>query len=395
MEKIVYKLVYNRRKCLNRHGMALVQVEAYLQGRKKYFTTGVYLKPEQWEERSCCVKSHPNAAGLNRLLYERLSELEDLELNLWLQKKSVSLENLKEKMLHAENSHSFLAFYRQELSDAPLKETTKRNHRSTLLLLRRFRKEIGFADLTFEFVTSFEHFLQGKGYHVNTIAKHLKHLKRYVNIAINKELMGIEKYAFRKYKIKTVENRHTHLAPDELALLEGLVLQGRYRKLQKTLDAFLFCCYAGMRYSDFVSLRPENVVVIHARHWLVYKSVKTNTEVHLPIYLLFEGKALHILKRYEERPEELFKLKNNSNVNKELSLIARLAGLEKHISFHTARHTHATLLIYNGVNITTVQKLLGHKSVKTTQIYTNIMDRTIVYDLERNCGAGKQTVVKK
>ncbi len=58
--------------------------------------------------------------------------------------------------------------------------------------------------------------------------------------------------------------------------------------------------------------------------------------------------------------------------------------LAQPITFHTARHTNATLLIYNGVNITTVQKLLGHKSVKTTQIYTNVMDATIISDLEKN-----------
>ena len=52
--------------------------------------------------------------------------------------------------------------------------------------------------------------------------------------------------------------------------------------------------------------------------------------------------------------------------------------------FHTARHTNATLLIYSGVNITTVQKLLGHKSVKTTQIYASIMDQTIIHDLEQH-----------
>ena len=71
-------------------------------------------------------------------------------------------------------------------------------------------------------------------------------------------------------------------------------------------------------------------------------------------------------------------------VNKELLIIAKLSGLNKRISFHTARHTNATLLIYSGVNITTVQKLLGHKSVKTTQVYTNIMDITIVRDLEKS-----------
>ena len=72
-----------------------------------------------------------------------------------------------------------------------------------------------------------------------------------------------------------------------------------------------------------------------------------------------------------------------SQMKKVFQIIAKLAGLQKKISFHTARHTNATLLIYNGVNITTVQKLLGHKSVKTTQIYTNIMDMTIVHDLEK------------
>lgn len=64
----------------------------------------------------------------------------------------------------------------------------------------------------------------------------------------------------------------------------------------------------------------------------------------------------------------------------------QLAGISKRISFHAARHTNATLLIYKGVNITTVQKLLGHKSVRTTQVYTDIMDMTVIQDLENiNC----------
>ena len=383
MNKIIYNLVYNRKKCLNKKGMALVQVEAYLGRKKKYFSTKVYLKPEQWDAKKLVVKNHPNADALNRLLYEFISVIEKKELELWQQGKCISLELLKKALITQENNASFISFFKQEVMNSSLKGSTKRNHLSTLILLQEFKKDITFSDLTFEFVSSFEYFLQSKGYHTNTVAKHMKHLKRHVNIAINKEYIEIQKYAFRKYKIKTVENKHTHLVPEELEKLENLSLSGRYIKLQKTLDAFLFCCYAGMRYSDFINLSSENIVDINQQTWLIYKSVKTGTEVRLPLYLLFSGKGIVILNKYQDNIGVFFHLRDNSNVNKDLMIITKLAGLSKRISFHTARHTNATLLIYNGVNITTVQKLLGHKSVKTTQVYTNVMDMTIIHDLEK------------
>lgn len=383
MNKIIYNLVYNRKKCLNKKGMALVQVEAYLGRKKKYFSTKVYLKPEQWDNKKLIVKNHPNADALNRLIYEFVATIEKKELELWQQGKRISLELLKNALTTQENNSSFISFFRQEVMNSSLKDSTKRNHLSTLILLQEFKKDIVFSDLTFEFISSFEYFLQLKEYHINTIAKHMKHLKRHVNIAINKEYIEIQKYAFRKYKIKTIENKHTHLVPEELERLENLILSDRYVKLQKSLDAFLFCCYAGMRYSDFINLSSENIVDINQETWLIYKSVKTGTEVRLPLYLLFSGKGITILNKYKDNLEDFFHLRDNSNINKDLIIITRLAGLSKRISFHTARHTNATLLIYNGINITTVQKLLGHKSVKTTQIYTNVMDMTIIHDLEK------------
>lgn len=383
MNKIIYSIVYNRKKCLNKKGMALVQVEAYLDRKKKYFSTKVYLKPEQWDVKKLIVKNHPNADALNRLIYEFVAAIEKKELELWQRGNRISLELLKNALTKREDKSSFISFFKQEVINSSLKDSTKRNHLSTLILLQEFKNDVTFSDLTFEFVSSFEYFLQLKGFHTNTIAKHMKHLKRHVNIAINKEYIEIQKYAFRKYKIKTVENKHTHLVPEELEKLESLKLSGRYMKLQKSLDAFLFCCYAGMRYSDFTNLSPENIVDINQETWLIYKSVKTGTEVRLPLYLLFAGKGIVILNKYRDNLEDFFHLRDNSNINKDLIVIVKLAGLQKKISFHTARHTNATLLIYNGVNITTVQKLLGHKSVKTTQIYTNIMDMTIVHDLEK------------
>ncbi len=117
--------------------------------------------------------------------------------------------------------------------------------------------------------------------------------------------------------------------------------------------------------------------------------------MHLPLYLLFNGKALAILQKYSADLDDFFRLGNNSNVNKTLTVLMQLAGISKHISFHSARHTNATLLIYKGVNITTVQKLLGHKSVRTTQIYTDVMDMTVIQDLEQHLPAKPNTAEKR
>ena len=339
MNKIIYSLVYNRKKCLNKRGMALVQVEAYLDRKKKYFSTKVYLKPEQWDAKKLVVKNHPNADALNRLIYEFVAAIEKKELELWQQGKRISLELLKDALATKENNSSFISFFKQEVSNSSLKDSTKRNHLSTLLLLQEFKRDIVFSDLTFEFVSSFEYFLQQKGYHTNTIAKHMKHLKRHINIAINKEYIEIQKYAFRKYKIKTVENKHTHLVPEELEQLERLSLTDKHMKLQKSLDAFLFCCYAGMRYSDFTNLSKKNIVDINQETWLIYKSVKTGTEVRLPLYLLFAGKGIVILNKYRNNLENFFRLRDNSNINKDLIIIAKLAGvIKKDFISHSPSH---------------------------------------------------------
>ena len=388
MEKISYNLVFNRKKRLNKRGMALVQVEAYLNRKKMYFSTKIYLKPEQWDTKRKMVRNHPNANVLNRMLYENIAAIEQTELGLWQQGKSIWLDLLKNSIdKPLSNGRSFLTFFKEEIANSSLKESTRQNHLSTLELLQEFKKEVLFTDLTFEFVSSFDNYLQSKGYHLNTIAKHMKHLKRYINVAINKEYMDIQKYAFRKYKIKSIEGSHTHLAPEELHKFENLQLTGRYTRLQKTKDAFLFCCYAGLRYSDFTNLTSANIVEFHQETWIIYKSVKTGMEVRLPLYLLFEGKGIQILQRYKDDLNSFFKLKDNSNINKELNILAGLAKIDKRVSFHTARHTNATLLLYNGANITTVQKLLGHKSVKTTQVYANIMDITVVRDLEKTASS--------
>ena len=76
LEKIRYRLVYNRQNKLNRQGTALVQIEAYLNQRKVYFKTNVYLKPECWSKDGAQVINHPQSNELNAMLYEKILELQ-------------------------------------------------------------------------------------------------------------------------------------------------------------------------------------------------------------------------------------------------------------------------------------------------------------------------------
>jgi integrase len=149
------------------------------------------------------------------------------------------------------------------------------------------------------------------------------------------------------------------------------------------LEAYLFCCYTGLRYSDFTALTCENFVEEGAETWLQFKTVKTGEAVRLPLNHLFEGKALRLYERHRSRPEDLFHLRSDRDANRRLGAIAGMAGITKHLTFHTARHTFATLLIYKGALITSVQKLLGHRRVTTTEHYAEVLPEGIVKDLER------------
>ena len=210
---------------------------------------------------------------------------------------------------------------------------------------------------------------------MNTIAKQLRTL---VNEAINQGYIHADAYPFRKYKIKQEKGRHEYLTPGELKKLERLDVEDR--RLRHVLDAFLFCCYVGLRFSDFCRMRPENFMRLRGNLWLVFKSQKTGVDTRIPLYLLFGGKGLEILSRYEL--SEFTRLGCNADANRSLARITSLAGLKKHITYHSSRHTCATLLVHQGVPITTVQKLLGHTSVKTTEIYSEVLPGTIVRDLK-------------
>ncbi|MBM6865672.1 site-specific integrase [Bacteroides caecigallinarum] len=380
MQKIRYRLIYNRKHILNKQGTALIQVEAKLNQRNIYLTTNVYVKPEHWNKDKSEVINHPQSVELNSMLFEYIIYLQGIELSFWKRGIQPTLALLRDAVKKKSPVNiTFTEFARKSIMSADKSNSTKENLMSTVRLLDRFRPGLTFEDLSYTFLKDFEAWLRNLGKNQNTTGKHLRQLRTLTNEAINDGYMPADAYPFRKFKIKIQKAQKPFLTPDELGKLERLHLEDV--RQQHILDAFLFCCYTGLRFSDFRTLTTSNIVPINRKKWLCVKMQKTNIEIKLPLELLFEGKALDIIDKYDSI-EQMASIPINADTNKILVEIAEKSKIKKHFTFHTARHTCATLLIHQGVAITTVQKLLGHTSVKTTEIYSEVLSSTIVKDLK-------------
>lgn len=336
MEKIRYRLVYNRKNHLNKQGTALVQVEASLNQRKVYFKTNVYLRPEHWDKQIAQVCNHPQANDLNSMLFEFILYLQGIELSLWKRGIQPTLALLRDAIKkNTPVNVTFPIFAKEYVKHSDRRQSTKDNLITTINVLQEFRPGLDFKDITYTFLKDFETYLREKGNGVNTVAKHLRQLRTLVNEAINQGYIHADAYPFRKFKIKQEKGRHEFLTPDELKKLENLEVSDK--KMRHVLDAFLFCCYVGLRFSDFCQLTPANFIKINGNRWLHFKSIKTGIELRLPLHLLFEGKALTILDCYNI--EEFAILGCNSDVNKYLAQIAEMARIKKHITYHSGSHS--------------------------------------------------------
>lgn len=338
MKKIKYRIVYNRKKQLDSQGKALVQVEAYLSGKKSYFSTHIYLKPSQWSARTSSVCNHPHAEELNYMLEEFMLNLQMRELEAWKQGKEICLQLLKEIHEDTAVENKLIPFGRKWIENSPIRESTKSNLNTTLSLLETFSSGITFRQLDYKTLLSFEQFLKNKKLGTNTIAKHFRHIRTILNEAIRQGLITKELSPFTEYKIKTTESHHTYLLPEELEKLEHITLSRKRHALCHSLDAFLFCCYTGLRYSDFIRMEQKNFIQSDNGLWMVFKSQKTGAVTQLPLSHLFQGKAVRILCRYTDI-NDFFHIKPNASVNKDLIRIGKLAGLAKHFSFHMRSHS--------------------------------------------------------
>lgn len=386
MAKIIYTLVFNRKGKLLIDGTAPVSVCAYINGKRKYFATDIKIKVEHWDKKRQRIKpTAPNFLQRNNYLSGFIAELERYELEKLAENKEVTLESLAECIKPRKNITDFLEFFKTETDkNKTITENTKRVYRSTYKHLMEFIGRILFEDLDFQFIHDFEGYLLGKGININSTGKYLKVIKAVINLAINYGVFDLNRYPFRNFKIKTQTANRTYLDPAEIEKIETLLIPENNKNMQRVRDMYLFAIYSGLRFSDIVALRPENVQTIEGKKYIVINMEKTKEPLRLPIFLLFGGKPLELLVKYENTGRNFyFDDFTNQFVNRELKEIARMAGITKNVTFHTARHTTATYLIYKSVPMAVVQKILGHTKISTTQIYAKVMDMTTENELRK------------
>lgn len=136
-------------------------------------------------------------------------------------------------------------------------------------------------------------------------------------------------------------------------------------------NASIFSAMTGLRFSDIDKMIWSEVMFSQAEgYYIQFRQKKTKAVEVLPI----SEQALQLMGNRSEADEEVFKgLIYSAENNKILREWVSEAGIQRHITFHSFRHTFATLQMSLGTDIYTISKMLGHKEVKTTQRYTKVI----------------------
>lgn len=259
-------------------------------------------------------------------------------------------------------------------------ETTK-SHVEAFIKYQYKTDDLFLTQLNHEFVTNLEHYFKTvKSCNHNTTSKYIKNLKKVVNLAIKNDWLG--KDPFKNFAATIRPVNREYLTSEELQKIEDKQID--ITRLAQVRDVFIFSCYTGLAYVDVINLTKENVVTgIDGEKWIFTKREKTSTKSNIPLL----PKALEIASKYQMDPvcisnNRLLPVISNQKINAYLKEIATLTEIKKTLTFHLARHTFATTVtLTNGVPIESVSEMLGHKSLRTTQIYAKVVDKKVSEDM--------------
>ncbi|QED39066.1 site-specific integrase [Antarcticibacterium arcticum] len=352
----------------------------------------------EWDSSKGRLKgTTPRIKKLNSYLEQVYSKLLDTHKKLLDKDSLITAVKVKASYLGLDEDHKTLkdivAYHNDKMKDI-LKWGTLKNYYTTANYLEEFLSKnkrtdnIFLKHINYQFITEFEMFLRSyspkkdrKTCGTNGTMKHLERLKKLLNLAI--KLEWLEKNPFRSYSFKFEKNDRQFLTERELHILEETIFSSE--SLERVKDMFLFSCYSGLSYIDLKELTTDQIVKgMDGKDWIYTKREKTQQSVKIPLLESAKG----IIKKYQEQrlmeTKEVFPVISNQKINKYLKDIMDSLGIRKNITFHSARHTFATVItLSNGVPIETVSKLLGHTKISTTQIYARVLENKLSSDISK------------
>lgn len=260
-------------------------------------------------------------------------------------------------------------------------EACKR-HLASYIQFSMQKKDIPVREVDYQFISGFEHYMKSeKECSHNTTTKYIVNFKKIMRIAYANQWVDRDPFFHWKSNWRTKERKF--LTASELNIM--VAKEFDIDRLDLVRDIFLFCCFTGLAYADVNRLSKDDIVMgLNGERWIKIKRKKTNTLSSIPILDTADG----ILTKYENHPEvvagkTLLPVFSNQKSNAYLKEITAVCGIKKHLTTHLARHTFATTVtLSRGVPIETVSKMLGHTSLKTTQLYVKVLDTKISTDMD-------------
>ena len=348
------------------NGNKSIYLDIYMDGERKYEFLKLYIIPE-------CSKADRERNSETLKLANSIKARRILELQYQIHgfKKS-KISNIK------------LTDYLQNLADRNTeKEVRQTTLRAVIGHLKRYTaSDIPLCKVDKEYIIGFLEYLKNaqqvhskkkKLLHCNTQVCYYKTLHYSLNYAVHEELIPINPMD----KIKNEEKPHRNRTEREFLTIDEVKQLARtpfYNALLK--KAFLFSCFCGLRHSDVIALTWKDIKKDKYGNFKLHiVQKKTKEAITLPL----SKEAVKQLPKQADSADndKVFRgLISLGRSNEILSKWAEQAGINKHITFHVARHTHATMLLSLGADLYTVSKLLGHTDIQTTQIYARLVDES-------------------
>jgi site-specific recombinase XerD len=364
--------------------------------KHKYIKIGTSTK-ELWDyENNLPKKKHPFYRELITNIKHKEALASKQFLNLENDDTSFTADEIK-RTLKAENKKVTVFSYYDTVVQRLLKEGRlgySDIFKANLSSLKKYRsdRDFNFSDIHTEFITGYVSYLQENEIKENTIFLHLRNFKTLINYARKDNIVRdtynpFKEISFSKYrKIKT-EKRAIRI--DKTMEIESFQPEKESR-LWHSKNYYLFSYYTmGTNFVDMAKLTWDNI----QSDILIYTRTKTKKEYKIPL----NDKAKAILSYYRENErgkyifpiltDEKYKSPNQKQarikrilryMNADLKVIGAALGLETKFTSYVARHTAATTLKRSGQSIQVIKELMGHDSEKTTEIYLDELDNSVL-----------------